>query len=64
MSDKFIRVAEVEHRTGFRRAWIYRLIAQGEFPRPVKTGKRAVSFIEREVDAWIEDKINTPTSRR
>lgn len=61
MSDKFIRFAEVEHRTGFCRAWIYHLIAEGEFPRPVKTGKRAVSFIEREVDAWIEDKIkNTP----
>ncbi|UTJ45795.1 AlpA family phage regulatory protein [Atlantibacter subterranea] len=56
MSDRFIRFAEVEHRTGFRRAWIYHLIAEGEFTRPVKTGKRAVSFIEREVDAW-EDKI-------
>lgn len=51
MSDRFIRFAEVEHRTGFRRAWIYHLIAEGEFTRPVKTGKRAVSFIEREVDA-------------
>lgn len=61
MSDKFIRFAEVELRTGFCRAWIYHLIAKGEFPQPVKTGKRAVSFIEREVEAWIEDKIkNTP----
>ncbi|EAA5869169.1 AlpA family phage regulatory protein, partial [Salmonella enterica subsp. enterica serovar Okatie] len=38
MSDKFIRFAEVERRTGFCRAWIYHLIAQGEFPRPIKTG--------------------------
>lgn len=62
MSDKFIRFAEVEHRTGFCRSWIYHLIAQGEFPRPVKTGKRAVSFIEREVDTWIENKINNKDS--
>ncbi len=27
MSDKFIRFAEVERRTGFCRAWIYHLIA-------------------------------------
>lgn len=61
MPDKFIRFAEVEHRTGFCRAWIYHLIAEGEFTRPGKTGKRAVPFIERKVDAWIEDKIkNTP----
>ncbi|ECG7427038.1 AlpA family transcriptional regulator [Salmonella enterica] len=64
MSDKFIRFAEVERRTGFCRAWIYRLIAQGEFPRPIKTGKRAVSFIEREVDAWIEGKINNTNSHK
>ncbi|EPT5087413.1 helix-turn-helix transcriptional regulator [Salmonella enterica subsp. enterica] len=38
------------------------MIAQGEFPRPVKTGKRAVSFVEREVDAWIENKISNSTS--
>ncbi|EBU2783630.1 AlpA family transcriptional regulator, partial [Salmonella enterica] len=56
MSDKFIRFAEVEHRTGFCRSWIYHLITQGEFPRPVKTGKQAVSFIEREVHIWIENK--------
>ncbi|EAA8321591.1 AlpA family transcriptional regulator [Salmonella enterica subsp. enterica serovar Oranienburg] len=62
MSDRFIRFAEVEHRTGFCRAWIYHLIAPGEFPRPVKMGKRAVSFIEREVDAWIENKINNKSS--
>lgn len=62
MSDKFIRFAEVEHRTGFCRSWIYHLIEQGEFPRPVKTGKRAVSFIEREVDTWIENKINNKSS--
>ncbi|MDN8600268.1 AlpA family phage regulatory protein [Citrobacter sp. S2-9] len=46
MSDKFIRFAEVEHRIGFCHAWIYHLIAQGEFPWTVNTGKRAVSFIE------------------
>ncbi len=62
MSDRFIRFAEVEHRTGFCRVWIYHLIALEEFPRPVKTGKRAVSFVEREVDTWIERKINNKAS--
>ncbi|EBS7636704.1 AlpA family phage regulatory protein [Salmonella enterica] len=64
MSDRFIRFAEVEHRTRFCRAWIYHLTVPGAFPRPVKTGKRAISFIEREVDAWIEDKINNTGSHR
>lgn len=64
MSDKFIRFAEVERRTGFCRAWIYHLIAQGEFPRPIKNGQRAVSFIERKVDAWIEGKINNTNSHK
>ncbi len=60
MSDKFIRFAEVERRTGFCRAWIYHLIAQGEFPRPIKRATCRI-FIERKVDAWIEVKSITQT---
>lgn len=29
-------------------------VARGDFPRPVKIGRRAVAWSEREVQAWIE----------
>jgi prophage regulatory protein len=32
-------------------------MAQGSFPRPVRIGKRAVGWVESEVDGWIEARI-------
>lgn len=48
MTDKkrFIRLPEVLERTGFSKAWIYRLISQNRFPKPIKLGERAIAFLE------------------
>ncbi|POE08689.1 DNA-binding protein [Pectobacterium odoriferum] len=40
-------------KTGFGKAWIYRLISEERFPQPVKIGIRAVTFVENEIDEWI-----------
>ncbi|HHZ7026708.1 TPA: helix-turn-helix transcriptional regulator, partial [Klebsiella pneumoniae] len=32
---RFIRLPEVLERTGFGKAWIYRLISRGQFPAPI-----------------------------
>ena len=57
--EKLIRMHEVLNRTGFCRAWIYRLIKQNRFPKPIKIGERAIGFIESELDIWIENLINS-----
>lgn len=54
---RLIKMPEVMHRTANGKAWIYRLIAQGRFPKPVKIGSRSVAFVESEIDAWIEQRI-------
>lgn len=45
---RLIRLPEVMKKTGFGKAWIYRLISKGCFPQPVKIGLRAVAFVESE----------------
>lgn len=50
---------EVLKRTGFCRAWIYRLIKQKRFPEPIKVGERAIAFIESEIDIWIDNLVNS-----
>ena len=55
--SKLIRLPEVLRRTGFGKTWIYTLIKTGRFPSQIKTGVRAIAFIESEVDAWIERAI-------
>lgn len=56
--NKFIRMREVLERTGYSKAWIYRLMSTGEFPSSVKIGSRSIAFIESEVEDWIYKKIN------
>ncbi|MCM7774980.1 AlpA family transcriptional regulator [Enterobacter asburiae] len=57
MSNNFLRMSEIMRRTGYGKAWIYRLISQGKFPRPIKIGTRAIAFVESEVDDWINQRI-------
>lgn len=57
MSQSLIRLPEVQRRTGYSKAWIYRLIDNGKFPKQIKLGTRAIAFIESEIDEWIENKI-------
>ncbi|KJW23221.1 dipicolinate synthase [Escherichia coli] len=58
MSNNLLRLSDVMRRTGYGRAWIYRLISLGRFPKPVKIGSRSVAFIESEVDEWINQRID------
>ncbi|MFC3815017.1 helix-turn-helix transcriptional regulator [Lysobacter sp. GCM10012299] len=44
-------------RTGLSSSEIYRRIAAGTFPAPVKIGARCSAWQAAEVDAWIADRI-------
>ncbi|MDU5780342.1 MAG: AlpA family transcriptional regulator [Pantoea sp.] len=56
-SKKLVRLSEVLSRTGYSRAWIYKLISQGRFPPSVKIGSRSIAFVESEIDEWIDQRI-------
>ena len=53
----FLRRPKVEKRTGLSRSTIYLAIKKGTFPKPVKLGERSVGWVEAEVDAWLENRI-------
>ncbi|HDY7135793.1 helix-turn-helix transcriptional regulator [Klebsiella pneumoniae] len=57
MAQSLIRFSEVQRRTGYSKAWIYRLISENRFPQPIKIGARAIAFVEGEIDEWIERRI-------
>ena len=54
---RFLRLPEVQGRTGLSRSTIYVRLAEGRFPRPVSLGARAVGWVEAEVDKWIRERI-------
>jgi prophage regulatory protein len=51
---RILRRAEVTMRTGLSNTSVYREIQAGRFPKPVALGRRAVGWIEGEVDAWLD----------
>ena len=57
MSQSLIRLSEVQRRTGYSKAWIYRLLKEVRFPASIKIGSRAIAFIESEIDEWINQRI-------
>jgi prophage regulatory protein len=62
MTSRFIRIREVCACTGLSRSTLYRLEAEGLFPRRVKIAKRSVAYREAEILEWIEsrDKADYP----
>jgi len=57
MSQSLIRFSEAQRRTGYSKAWLYRLMSEGKFPASIKIGSRSIAFVESEVDEWIEQRI-------
>ncbi|MDC9615900.1 AlpA family transcriptional regulator [Xenorhabdus khoisanae] len=55
--ESLIRLPEVQRRTGYSKAWIYRLIKEDKFPKQVKIGPRSVAFVESEIDGWVDQRI-------
>lgn len=51
--QKILRLPSVKARTGLSRSTIYQRVAEGNFPKPVNLGKRAVGWLESEVDQHL-----------
>jgi prophage regulatory protein len=54
---RILREPEVSYKTNMTREMIRRLENAGQFPKRIKLSKRAVGWIESEIDAWIEAKM-------
>lgn len=53
---RFLNVRDLLAKTSLSKRYIYRLIAAGSFPQPVKIGIRSV-WPEAEVDEWMAARV-------
>ncbi len=51
-----LRRRQVEARTGLGRSSIYALIADGQFPAPIRLSANTVGWLEHEIDGWIAER--------
>lgn len=54
---RLLRRPEVQRLTGLSRTGLYDRIRRDEFPAPVSLGGSAVAWVESEVSAWIQARI-------
>jgi len=53
VTDAILRLPAVKARTGLSRSTIYQRVAEGNFPKPVNLGKRAVGWLESEISQHL-----------
>ncbi|HDM8271881.1 TPA: AlpA family transcriptional regulator [Yersinia enterocolitica] len=56
LEDQFINMAFITQLTGLTDKWFYKLIKDGEFPKPTKFG-RSSRWRKSEVEAWLQVRI-------
>jgi prophage regulatory protein len=61
---KFIRLRDVEERTGLSDTTIWRYERAGNFPVRRRLGPNAVAWVESEVDLWIESRVAVESPAR
>ena len=57
MAERFISVREVVERICLSKTELYQRLKAGTFPKPVALGPKKVVFLESEIDAWMQARI-------
>ena len=55
-STRLLRLQDVIAAIGMKRSWILQKTKEGEFPKPIKLGERAVGWYASDIDAWIKSR--------
>jgi prophage regulatory protein len=66
MKPKLLSFPQLKSAKGipFSRQHVHRLVSAGDFPQPIKLGLATNAWLEDEIDAWIEARIEASLGRR
>ena len=57
MGTSILRLPAVKARTGLSRSTIYKRISEGQFPKQISLGGRAVGWSLQDINNWIRQQI-------
>ena len=57
LDDQLVDMRFITKLTGLTDKWFYKLIKDGDFPKPVKLG-RSSRWLKSEVENWLQERIN------
>jgi len=55
MLPQIFRRKDLEERLKLSRSSIYAMMAEGEFPKPIRLGRRAVGWLSDDIEKWLQD---------
>lgn len=58
LDDQFVDMKFITRLTGLTDKWFYKLIQEGEFPKPIKLG-RSSRWLKSEVELWLQARLVT-----
>ncbi|BDX09633.1 TPA: AlpA family transcriptional regulator [Klebsiella pneumoniae] len=61
LNDKMVDMKFITEFTGLTDKWFYKLISEGQFPKPIKLG-RSSRWMQSEVENWVKQRINQSRS--
>lgn len=59
--DKLVDMLFITALTGLTDKWFYKLIKDGEFPKPIKLG-RSSRWLQSEVENWLRERVKASRS--
>ena len=54
--ERMLRIKDVIKITAMSNSTIYELIKSNDFPRPKRIGKRAVGWLENDIQNWVDSR--------
>jgi prophage regulatory protein len=57
MTYQINRLPKVKDETGLSRSAIYQRMADGNFPKSINLGGRAVGWLASDIQAWIKSRL-------
>ena len=56
LNDKMVDMKFITEFTGLTDKWFYKMISEGQFPKPIKLG-RSSRWMQSEIEKWIVEHI-------
>ncbi|HGM9946482.1 AlpA family transcriptional regulator [Providencia rettgeri] len=56
LDDQCVDMKFITRLTGLTDKWFYKLIKDGEFPKPIKLG-RSSRWLKSEIENWFQERI-------
>ena len=53
--DRILKISEIVSKCRKSRTSIYDCVNAGDFPRPLKIGKRSSGWLESEINTWLAE---------